>query len=200
MPEFRFSAPADRNKQAILDHLKSLFAVTQRVLEIGSGTGQHAVFFAAQLPALVWQPTELPAGLGDLAARCAAEAPSNCLSPQALDVRDADWNLGHSDAVFTANTLHIMSWTAVESLYAGLRKVLRPGGYFCAYGPFRYAGEYTAPSNAAFDQSLRARDPASGIRDFEAVDGLARQQGLLLVADHAMPANNQLLVWQRERG
>jgi SAM-dependent methyltransferase len=113
-------------------------------------------------------------------------------------VRDADWNLGDYDAVFTANTLHIMSWIAVESLLAGLCQVLRPGGYFCIYGPFRYAGAYTAPSNAAFDQSLRARDPDSGIRDFEAVDGLARQEGLLLVADHAMPANNQLLVWQRE--
>lgn len=200
MPEFRFSAPADRNKHVILDRLRPLFPGRQQVLEIGSGTGQHAVFFAMQLPALTWQPTELSPGLGELAARCAAQAPANCRSPQALDVRDADWSLGNYEGVFTANTLHIMNWIAVESLLAGLRQVLRPGGYFCAYGPFRYAGAYTSTSNAAFDQSLRARDPDSGIRDFEAIDELARQQGLLLVADHAMPANNQMLVWQRECG
>ncbi len=192
-----FSAACERNKAPILAVLRAALGGCRTVLEIGSGTGQHAVHFAASLEQLRWQPTELAEYLAPLQARLAAEAPANCAAPLALDVRSTRWPVDRTDAIFSANTLHIMSWAAVADLFAGVGRILAPHGRLCIYGPFRYAGEYTAPSNAAFDQSLRQRDPASGIRDFEAVATLASEQGLELLADHPMPANNQLLIWSR---
>ncbi len=200
MNDLPFSPACERNKAAIVAILRDALVDCRHVLEIGSGTGQHAVYFAATLEQLHWQPSDLADYLAPLRARIAAEGPVNCAAPVALDVQSAAWPVARTDAVFSANTLHIMSWNAVQDLFAGIGRVLMPRGQLCIYGPFRYAGSFTSPSNAAFDLSLRHRDPASGIRDFEAVVDLAAEQGLELVADHAMPANNQLLVWSRTGG
>lgn len=196
-PPLPFAEACERNKAPILDVLRTAFAQARRVLEIGSGTGQHAVHFARALPHLVWQPTDRDEWLDGLAARIAAEGPSNLLPPLRLDVRDDPWPVAAVDAVFGANTLHIMSEACVEAFFHGVARVLEPGGTLCVYGPFRYCGRFTTDSNAAFDAWLKARDPLSGIRDFERVDALARTIGCALLEDHAMPANNQCLVWRR---
>ena len=191
-----FSEACERNKEPILAVLRGAFAGRRRVVEIGAGTGQHAVHFARHLSHLEWQPTDRAEWLEGLAARVAAEGPPNLLAPVELDVLDDSWPPVRGDAVYSANTLHIMSWPAVEALFAGLGRVLEPGGVLAVYGPFRYRGAFTTPSNADFDAMLRERDPASGVRDFEAVNALAEHAGLTLQSDHAMPANNQLLVWR----
>jgi len=192
-----FSAASERNKGPILEHLRRHFANVVDVLEIGSGTGQHAVYFAANLPRLRWQPSDRAEHLPALAARIASAGSPNLATPIALDVTVVPWLVSSVGAIFSANTLHIMSWLAVEACFEGIGRVLKPGGMLVVYGPFRYAGDYTSASNRAFDQDLKRRDPDSGIRDFEAVDALAQRQGLVLAADHAMPANNQLLAWRR---
>ncbi len=192
-----FSEACERNKGPILDVLRAAFADRRRVLEIGAGTGQHAVHFARHLSGLVWQPTDRAEYLPGLVARIAEEGSANLLPPLELDVRHTDWPDVRADAIYSANTLHIMGWPEVEEFFDGVGRVLPTGGILAVYGPFRYGGKFTTESNAAFDRSLRERDPASGIREFEAVDRLARAQGLELEADHAMPANNQLLVWRR---
>lgn len=192
-----FSEACERNKQPILDKLRNELAVSSRVLEIGSGTGQHAVHFARHLRHLEWQPTDRAENLPDLAARIAEEGTPNLLAPLELDVLHRPWPQVTADAVYSANTLHIMSWPEVEAFFSGVGHTLAAGGVLVVYGPFRYAGRFTSDSNTAFDRSLRERDPASGIRDIEAVNRLAEIQGLALTADHAMPANNQLLVWAR---
>lgn len=191
------SEACDRNKDPILAILREAFAGVSGVLEIGSGTGQHAVHFARRLPALDWQPTDRGDWLPGLAARVALEGPPNLRSPVELDVDDDSWPFVAADAVFSANTLHIMPWTSVEAFFRGVGRVLGRDGLLAVYGPFRYGGAFTSDSNADFDRFLRQRDPHSGIRDFEAVDALARAQGLALLADHVMPANNQLLLWRR---
>jgi cyclopropane fatty-acyl-phospholipid synthase-like methyltransferase len=192
-----FSEACERNKQPILDKLRDELAGSSRVLEIGSGTGQHAVHFARDLRHLQWQPTDRSVYLHALAARIAEEGTPNLLAPLELDVLQEQWPLVAVDAVFSANTLHIMSWPEVEALFSGVGRVLSAGGVLVVYGPFRYAGRYTSESNATFDRSLRDRDPASGIRDIEAVSRLALTHGLVLTTDSAMPANNQLLAWSR---
>lgn len=192
-----FSEACERNKRPILARLKSHFARVHHVLEIGSGTGQHAVFFARALPHLVWQPTELAEHLAGLKARCAEEGPENLRPPIALDVASDEWPVTDVDAVFSANTLHIMSWERVGDLFAGVGRVLKDDGVLCVYGPFRYHEVHTSDSNVAFDASLRRRDPHSGIRDFHAVDELAAGSSLAFVVDHEMPANNRLVVWRR---
>ncbi len=194
------SEACERNKGPILAVLGGELAASGSVLEIGSGTGQHAVHFARHLPHLSWQPTELGGELGPLAERILLEGPPNLRPAVALDVRTHPWPAERVDAVFSANTLHIMAWDAVEHFFRGIGAVLTDPGVLCVYGPFRYRGEYTSASNAQFDRFLRRRDPASGIRDFEALDRLARARGLALAADHAMPANNQTLVWRRRTG
>ena len=194
-----FSDACERNKDPILAVLREAFADCTRVVEIGAGTGQHAVHFARSLRHLAWQPTDRPEYLEGLTARIAAEGPSNLARPVEFDVLRQPWPPLAGDAVFSANTLHIMSWPAVEALFAGLPGVLEPGGVLAVYGPFKYGGQFTTASNAAFDAMLRERDPESGLRDFEAVDALAQATGLRLQADHAMPANNQLLVYERRR-
>lgn len=195
-----FSEACERNKGPILDVLQRwLGHHAGVVLEIGSGTGQHAVHFARNLPRLSWQPTERLEQLAALAARIEVEGSCNLLAPVELDVEQYDWPCDRDsvDAVFTANTLHIVSWPQVQALFHGAGVVLRDEGMLIVYGPFRYGGQFTSHSNAVFDEALRSRDPLSGIRDFEAVDALAAAQGLRLVEDCAMPANNQALVWRR---
>jgi SAM-dependent methyltransferase len=195
-----FSAACERNKDPILEVLRIRFADRTQVLEIGSGTGQHAVYFAGALAHLTWHPTEQLAYLADLAERVKLEGPHNLRAPTLLDVRQAVWPLRSVDAIFTANTLHIMSWPEVVALYRGLGAVLAPGGVFCAYGPFRYEGRYTSDSNREFDRMLQERDPNSGLRDIREVTILAEEYGLRLDADHDLPANNRLLIFTKEPG
>lgn len=192
-----FSEACERNKDHILNVLREVFASSREVLEIGSGTGQHAVYFARHLPHLIWQPSDLPENLPGIRERLAHEGPENVLAPVELDVRAHPWPVSGIDAVFTANTLHIMSWENVIELFRGLGEVLVKGGVLCIYGPFRYRGGYTSDSNARFNRYLKQQDPSSGIRDFESVSQLAEEQGLALHRDYAMPANNQTLVWKR---
>ena len=195
-----FSEACERNKGPILEVLQRwLRNQAGMVLEIGAGTGQHAVHFARNLPRMSWQPTERLESLAALAARVEVEGSSNLLAPAELDVEQGAWpcDAESVDAVYTANTLHIVSWPQVQALFRGVDRILRDDGLLVVYGPFRYGGQFTSHSNAVFDAALRARDPLSGIRDFEAVDSLAVAQGLRLVEDCAMPANNQTLVWRR---
>jgi SAM-dependent methyltransferase len=191
------SEAAERNKAPILALLSNAFARSRKVLEIGSGTGQHAAHFAAHLPHLVWQPSDTGEYLEGLRARIAHEGTPNLRPAIELDVRVRPWQVEPVDAIFTANTLHIVSWSAVEDLFRGMGTVLIAPSTVCIYGPFRYQGHYTSASNAEFDRYLRARDPQSGIRDFENVNTLASEQGLHLLADHSMPANNRLLIWHK---
>lgn len=198
------SEACERNKEPIRKILAQAFAHSKKVLEIGSGTGQHAVHFAAHFPHLVWQPSDTGEYLTGLRERIAHErsleraaSGENLLPPLELDVRRLPWQVEPVDALFTANTLHIMSWPAVRDFFRGLGAILTAPAVLCIYGPFRYEGRYTSPSNAEFDRFLRARDADSGIRNFEDVNTLASEQGLSLSADHAMPANNQLLIWQK---
>jgi cyclopropane fatty-acyl-phospholipid synthase-like methyltransferase len=191
------SEACERNKAPILEVLRQELARSTRVLEVGSGTGQHAVYFAAALPQLDWQPSELPENLAPLTERIRLEGGTNLRAPIALDVRAAPWPAAPVDAVFSANTLHIMSWGEVREFFRGVAEVLSAPGVLCVYGPFRFAGQHTSDSNLTFDQFLRERDPASGLRDFEALDELAAARGLRFAANHAMPANNRTLVWRR---
>lgn len=197
MPGRQYAEACARNREPILAVLRGVFAQATQVLEIGAGTGEHAVFFAGRLPHLVWQPTDVAAHLPGIAAwHDAADLP-NLRPPLVLDVDAADWPVATVDGLFTANTLHIMSWESVCNFFRGAGRVLAPGGVLAVYGPFSDGGRHTAESNVRFDAFLRARDPLSGVRDWRAVDVLAGEQGLRLVADHAMPANNRTLVWQR---
>jgi hypothetical protein len=192
-----FSQACENNKLPILSVLQPLFAGRRAVLEIGAGTGQHATFFATHLPWLHWYPSELPANLPYLLPRCEQYPRENLAPPQALDVTERPWPLAIPDALFTANTFHIMPWEAVVALFAELRQGAAPDTLLAVYGPFNYGGRYTSESNARFDQWLAQRDPDSAIRDFEAVDALASGAGFALLEDHAMPANNRLLAWHR---
>lgn len=193
-----FSESSAENQEPILSILRSSFAAVRQVLEIGSGSGQHAVHFARHLPHLSWQSSELAPNLPGIRLWLAEAALPNTPPPLALDVNRQPWPIEPVDGVFTANTLHIVSWPEVELLFQGVGQVLLPGGVLCIYGPFNYGGAYTAPSNARFDAWLKARDPASGIRDAEAVCALAEQRGLRLEADHAMPVNNRSLVLRKQ--
>jgi len=192
-----FSESCEQNREPILAVLREVFADRSRLLEIGSGTGQHAVYFGAELPHLRWQTGDVPQYHPGIRLWLTEAALPNVLAPIALDVNDGGWHSGRYDAVFSANTLHIMGWPEVERFFAGVGAVLAPGGVLVVYGPFNYNGTYTSESNARFDGWLKQRDPASGVRDFEAVDALAQSQGLVLQQDIAMPANNRSLVWQK---
>ncbi len=196
LPEKPWSGACERNRDAILDVLNEHFADRRRVLEVGSGTGQHAVHFAAALPRLVWQTSDRAPWLAGINQWLAEAALPNTPPPLQLDVT-ARWPGTQFDAIFTANTLHIMGWAEVEAFFAALPGVLAPDARLVIYGPFNYGGKFTSASNAEFDLALRADNPKRGIRDFEAVDALARAIGFALVDDRAMPANNRLLVFSR---
>jgi len=190
-------APAtDRNREPILAVLREHFSDRQAVLEIGSGTGQHAVFFAQALPWLRWQTSDVAGNLPGIGQWLQQAGLSNTPAVLEVDMR-LPWPELAFDAVFSANTLHIMGWPQVQQLFAELGRRMPTGGKLTVYGPFNYAGRFTSDSNAAFDASLRAGNPASALRDFEAVDALAVQAGLRLLEDRAMPANNRCITWQR---
>jgi hypothetical protein len=183
-----FSEASERNRAPILTVLKRVFKDRQRVLEIGSGTGQHAAYFAAALPHLVWQASDVAEHLAGIQEWISTP------SPLELNV-DQEWPKIEADAVFSANICHIMSWPQVERMFTGIGQ-LAPA-VLALYGPFNYNGGHTSESNARFDAMLRARDSASGLRDFEAVDALAKSVGLVLQEDNPMPANNRLLVFRK---
>lgn len=200
MPAFAdkpFAPACERNRDPILAVLRRRFADRRRVLEIGSGTGQHAVYFAAALPQLQWQASDRAEQLPGIRKWLDEAALPNTPPPLALDAARGPWPQARFDAAFTANTLHIMGWPEVEACFAGLDRVLENDAVLAVYGPFNYGGHYTSASNREFDAWLRARDPHSGVRDFEAVDALARGIGLRLAEDAGMPANNRCLVWVR---
>jgi hypothetical protein len=186
----------DRNREPILAVLREHFADRRRVLEIGSGTGQHAVHFASALPHLTWQASDRPANLPGIRRWLDEAALPNTPAPLALDVNGA-WPDARYDAAFSANTLHIMGWPEVERMFAALPGVLDDDATLVIYGPFNLEGRFTSESNAAFDASLRATAPHQGLRDAGAVDALARAAGFARIADQPMPANNRCLVWRR---
>lgn len=191
-----FAPHCERNKEPILAVLQPYFANRRRVLEIGSGTGQHAVFFAQSLPNTTWQTSDLEENLPGIRWWLQEAGLPNLPPPLLLDVT-GDWPKQRFDAVFTANSLHIMPWTAVEQCFAGIGAVLEPDGLLAVYGPFNYHGTYTSDSNREFDCWLKQRSALSAIRDFEKVDALAQRICLQLVKDHPMPANNRLIAWSR---
>ena len=191
-----YAESSEINKAPILAQLKVIFAERKRVLEIASGTGQHAVHFARELPHLIWQPSELAENIAGIQAWLDEVKLPNVLAPLALDVNDASWAVTPPDAIFNANTVHIISWSEVERLFAHIACTIEPGGCVCLYGPYNYGGKFTSESNARFDIWLKARDPNSGVRDFEAVNRLAGLHGLRLQQDIAMPSNNRILVWE----
>lgn len=197
MMELPFSPACERNKQPIGEVLKRLLKPRARVLEIGAGTGQHAVHFTLLRPDLDWLATDLPDNIEGLAARFSAEAADRLVPPMALDVADGPWPDGPFDAVYTANTLHIMPFELAPALFAGASHVLSRDGLLVIYGPFMDDGQHSAESNRQFDASLRARDSAMGIRDTRNLDRLAASCGLTRQADFALPANNRVLVFRR---
>ena len=196
-----FSQASENNKGPILDVLLCSLERSHAVLEVGSGTGQHAVHFAPELPHLTWHTSDLEPTHAGINARITQCPSSNLRTPRLLDVRREGWQAAVAtlgiDAVYSANTAHIMHWESVCSLFAGTGQLLPPAGLLLLYGPFSYGGEHTSDGNRAFDKSLRARDPGMGIRDQHALEVLAVAAGLKLADDRSMPANNRLLIWQR---
>ena len=192
------SPSCERNREPILEVLREYFADRRHVLEVGSGTGQHAVHFAAALPQLTWQSSDRAENLAGIRAWLDEANLPNTSPPLALDVTGA-WPAGLFDAVFSANTLHIMAWPEVELLFAHLFAITSPDAVLVVYGPFNHQGRYSSDSNAAFDQWLKARGAHMGIRDAEAVDALASDAGFALIDDIAMPANNRCRVWRRAK-
>lgn len=202
----QFSAACERNREPVLRALQPLLRDASTVLEIGSGSGQHAVYFARHLPHLTWYTSDRAENHASIRAWIADAELPNVRPPCLLDVDDAPWSLPHCaldsaavDAVFSANTLHIFSWPQVCRFFRGVGPWLRPSGHLCVYGPFKVDGAFISAGDAQFDAYLKAQSPASGLRDVARVDELAQQQEMTLVAEHLLPANNRLLVWQKRR-
>jgi cyclopropane fatty-acyl-phospholipid synthase-like methyltransferase len=197
MTERPFATSAERNAEPILEVLQTEFKNCTRVIEIGSGTGQHAARFATELTHLSWQTSDLQENHAGIEAWVEHAAVSRLLAPLALDVRDDKLADRHYDAAYSSNTAHIMGIDAVENMFTILGEALSARGVFCLYGPFREDGEFNSPSNAAFDASLRSRDSAMGIRDIEALDTIATASGMRRKRLYAMPANNHIAVWRK---
>ena len=193
-----FSEACERNKDVILLAIKPLLCDKKTLLEIGSGNGQHAVYFSEFLPWLTWQTSDCLENHDDIDEWINEYGDDNIKRPLALNVLDDPWPKGYFDAVYSANTAHIMSWSAVQALFIGVGNVLQKGGIFILYGPFNYNGTFTSDSNRIFEDWLKSVDPERGIRDFEAVNQLAKTSSLSLLDDIEMPANNRILVWKRK--
>lgn len=193
-----FSPASARNSQPILAVIQPLFRSVAEVLEIGSGTGQHAVAFAAAMPHLIWRTSDLAENHPGIQAWIAARPNPNLRPPLTLDVTERPWPVAGADAVFSANTAHIMSWLGVCAMFAGVAGLLPVGGLFCLYGPFNIAGRFTSASNRDFHRSLRSRWPHMGIRDRDDLATLGHHGGLRLDDDCEMPANNRLLVFRKQ--
>ena len=192
-----FAESCEQNKGVILSVIAPLFRDCHHVLEVGSGTGQHAVHFAANMPHLVWHTSDMAENHPGIRMWLEEAALPNTRLPLQLDVMRDPWPDMAVDAVYSANTAHIMGWLEVEALFAGVGKLLPEGGQFALYGPFNYGGYYTSDSNARFDQWLKMRDPRSGIRDVDDLHRLASAAGMGLVHDFEMPVNNRTLVWRK---
>ncbi|MGH1470350.1 MAG: DUF938 domain-containing protein [Cellvibrionaceae bacterium] len=191
-----FSQSCENNKKPILTILQKAFVHSQSVLEVGSGTGQHAVYFAEHLPHLHWQTSDLPENHVGICQWIESVNLPNLATPLALNAEIQPWNVQPVDAVFTANTLHIMSWEQVNLFFKGLPNILLDRAMVAIYGPFNYGGSFTSESNARFNDWLKDQAPYRAIRDFEAVNELAKSVNLSLIDDYDMPANNRMLVWQ----
>lgn len=192
-----YAEACDRNRAPILAAIRPLLEQCCAVLEVGSGTGQHAVYFAEKMPHLIWHTSDREANHADIQDWLKEAALINTRAPLSLDVSQSVWPVLEVDAVFSANSMHIMSWANVELFFAGAGRLLAAGGLLLLYGPFNYGGQYTSESNWHFDQRLKQRDSLSGLRDFEAVDLLAQSAGMVLQTDYPMPANNHLLCWRK---
>ena len=192
-----YSESCEQNQVPIFEILRETLANQRRVLEIASGTGQHAVYFGRALPHLIWQTSELVQNHAGILAWLNESKLPNVLPPVAIDVNDDRWPIEIVDTVFNANTVHIISWSEVERMFAGIARILSTGGILCLYGPYNYKGKFTSESNAHFDAWLKSRNKNSGVRDFEAINRLAETYGLFLLRDVAMPSNNRTLMWQR---
>jgi SAM-dependent methyltransferase len=191
-------APAcDRNQKFILEVLKEILPGKKKLLEVGSGTGQHAGYFAPHFPDLDWLPTDLEESLPSIKAWRDDHPGSNIEMPRVLDLAAEQWPIDSCDVVVCINTIHIVSWRLVEQLFNGAGKILSPGGVFYVYGPFKYADQELAESNQHFDAWLKDRDPESGIREFEKVNKLAEENNLKFKFDISMPANNRSIVWEK---
>lgn len=193
-----FSQACENNKTPILAVLQQYFTEPGKILEIGTGTGQHAVFFTEHLPHLQWQTSDLEENHAGIGLWMADYPGENLLPPLTLDVGKNSWDFGPVDGVFTANTAHIMAWDEVLIMLEGVGKILKSGGKFVIYGPFNYGGQFTSDSNARFNEWLKVQAPHRAIRDFEAVCEAASKQGLSFVDDLEMPANNRCLVFVRD--
>ena len=196
----QFSDACEENRDPILAVLRQELAGCHSVLEIGSGTGQHAVYFGRRLPHLTWQPSDVAINHASINAWRNEAGLDNVSQPLCLDVLHDRWPDTEYDGVFSANTTHIMAWPAVVAMFRGIGRILEPGGIFCLYGPFNNNGRYTSQSNERFDQWLRERDPSSGLRNFEDLNDLAEENRLTFKQDHEMPVNNRLLVWKAVAG
>jgi len=192
-----FSESCVQNQHVILEVLQKEFATVQNVLEIGSGTGQHAVFFARALPQLMWQTSDVAQHHPGIQAWIDDEGPDNVRAPLALNVDTDTWPNTLFDAIFSANTVHIMGWPEVKKMFAGIGKALAPKGRLCLYGPFNVDGQFTSASNANFELWLKSQSPKRGIRDQAELDKLATEVGLSRIGAYAMPANNNILVWEK---
>lgn len=188
-----YSESCDQNKDHILSIISPLLSKHTDVLEIASGTGQHAIYFARSMPHLTWHTSDCPPYLEGISRWLSDSGLTNVAKPIELNVSTSPWPVLDVGAVFTANSLHIMSDDDVVNLIEGVGKLLKPRGDFIIYGPFNYSGEYTSESNRRFDQWLRSRDPLSSIKDFEAIVSQAGSHAMTLVDDYAMPANNRIL-------
>jgi len=199
MQELPFSAPCERNKSVIFDKLEPYFKQCSNVLEIGSGSAQHAVYFAGRQTSLEWQTSDRAEYIDGINAQCENAGLDNVRLPFILDVNVANWlpEPKHYSAIYTANTLHIMDWESVSAFFKGLAGVSVSQTFLFIYGPFKYEGDFTSPSNAEFDQLLRSRGVGSSIKDFEKIHDMANSVGFNLLKDIKMPANNQLLIWQK---
>lgn len=197
-PQKPYAESCEQNQQVILEILQQVFTDPGQVLEIGSGTGQHALFFTSHMPHLGWQPTDIDSQLAGIRLWMEDADHDRIQPPRELDLSHTRWRIENGfDYAFTANTTHIVSWPLVQSMFRGIAESLKSGGLFAQYGPFNYGGQYTSDSNARFDDWLKGRDPESGIRNFEDLQVLARTQGMALDNDYAMPANNRILVWRK---
>ncbi len=193
-----YSEACLKNRSPILNIIESLFSETKAVLEVGSGTGQHAVYFAEKLSHLIWYTSDLEENHAGIKMWLEEVNLPNTRPPAILDVTQSVWPMLNVDAVFSANTAHIMHWHQVEALFNGVGELLPDKGLFVLYGPFNFNDKYTSESNKRFDGWLKARDPESGIRNFEDLDKLANHSQMLLRNDYKMPANNRILYWEKQ--
>ncbi len=192
-----YSESCDQNRDPILEVIQPLLKDKKTVLEVGSGTGQHAVYFAKEMPHLIWQTSDQEVYHEGIKRWLDDAKLDNTPPPISLNVSTDTWPTQSFDAIFSANAVHIMAWDNVIDFFENAPKLLKKGGLFILYGPFNYNQQYTSESNARFDIWLKQRDPRSAIRDFEALDKLAQKAGMALQSDYALPANNRILIWKK---